>query len=166
MTAIEFEARLDAVESRQAIDRLIAAYALAFDNRDEALLATLWHHDSCLLLGDFGNSYGREAILESARRNMGKMPHMHHWMANAMMTLDGDEGEGIVAANCLFYSVELGAIQVSGQYRDHFSRRDGRWAFLKREFDTHFVTPLPNWRPIAGSERFGGDAAAPGGATA
>lgn len=154
MKLLELEARLDAVESRQAIDALIAGYALAFDHADLNLLATLWHEDSSLLLGDFGNSYGRDVILAAARRNLQKMPHMHHWMANALITLDGDHASGIVAANCLFYDIEMGAVQVSGEYRDVFSRRDGRWAFDKREFETHFVTPLQNWKPVAGTERF------------
>lgn len=154
MTA-EIEARLEALESRQAIDALIAGYAEAFDSQNERLLASLWHEDSKLLLGDFGKSDGREAILASARRNWKKMPHMHHWMANALIALDGDEASGTVAADCLFYDIEQGVLQVSGQYRDSFKRRDGRWAFQQREFDLHFATPLADWKPAAGSERFG-----------
>ena len=149
------EARLDALESRLAIDALIAGYAEAFDNQDEKLLGSLWHEDSRLLLGDFGNSDGRDTILASARRNWKRMPHMHHWMANAIVVVNGDEATGTVAADCLFFDVEQGPVQVSGQYRDSYSRRDGRWAFVQREFDLHFVTPLAGWKPVAGPERFG-----------
>ena len=149
------EARLDALESRLAIDALIKGYAEAFDNQDEKLLGSLWHEDSRLLLGDFGNSDGRDTILASARRNWKRMPHMHHWMANAIVVVNGDEATGTVAADCLFFDVEQGPIQVSGRYRDSYSRRDGRWAFVQREFDLHFVTPLVGWKPVAGPERFG-----------
>jgi len=149
------EARLDAIESRFAIDALIANYAEAFDNQDETLLATLWHEDSRLLLGDFGNSDGRETILASARRNFKRMPHMHHWMANAVIAINGDDATGTVAADCLFFDVEQGAVQVSGRYVDSYSRRDGRWAFAQRVFELHFVTPLVGWKPVAGPERFG-----------
>lgn len=83
------------------------------------------------------------------------MPHMHHWMANALITLDGDRASGIVAANCLFYDVQAGPVQVSGEYSDVLSRRNGRWAFDSRQFTTHFVTPLRGWAPVAGVERFG-----------
>jgi hypothetical protein len=114
MKTNDLEARLDALESRQAIDALIAGYAQAFDNQDETLLSSLWYEDSRLPLGDFGNSEGRDAILVSARRNWRRMPHMHHWMANARITPNGDEATGTVAANCLFFDVEQVAIQVSG----------------------------------------------------
>ena len=149
------EARLDAIESRIAIDTLIANYAEAFDTMNEGLLATLWHPDSRLLLGANGNSDGLEAILAQAQVNWKRMPHMHHWMANALITLDGDNGQGLVAADCLFYDVDKGVLQVSGQYRDVYQRRSGRWAFQQRTFDMHFATPLQNWSPIAGTERFG-----------
>ncbi len=134
--------RLDAIESRIAIDALIAKYAEAFDTMNERLLATLWHPDSRLLLGANGNADGLDAILAQSRANMMRMPHMHHWMANALVTLDGDNGHGLVAANCLFYDIEKGALQVSGQYRDIYQRRNGRWAFQQRTFDMHFATPL------------------------
>jgi len=151
----ELAARLDAIESRFAIDALIANYAEAFDTMNEELLATLWHPDSRLLLGANGNAEGLDAILVQSRANMKRMPHMHHWMANALITIDGDEGHGLVAADCLFYDVERGPLQVSGQYRDLYQRRAGRWAFLERTFTMHYATPLQNWVPIMGTERFG-----------
>src|SRR5690349_18208107 len=86
------EARLDAIESRFAIDALIANYAEAFDTMNMELLASLWHPDARLLLGANGNSDGLEAILSQAQVNMKRMPHMHHWMANALITVDGDNG--------------------------------------------------------------------------
>ncbi|BBU30457.1 hypothetical protein BTHE68_41910 [Burkholderia sp. THE68] len=151
----ELEARLDTIESRFAIDALIANYAEAFDTMNIELLATLWHPEARLLLGANGNSDGLEAILAQARINMKRMPHMHHWMANALITVDGDNGHGLVAADCLFYDVDQGTLQVSGQYRDVYQRREGRWAFLERTFTMHYATPLQNWHPITGTERFG-----------
>jgi len=151
----ELEARLDAIESRFAIDALIANYAEAFDTMNIELLATLWHPESRLLLGANGNSDGLEAILAQARINIKRMPHMHHWMANALITVDGDNGHGLVAADCLFYDVDQGTLQVSGQYRDVYERREGRWGFLERTFTMHYATPLQNWHPITGTERFG-----------
>lgn len=149
------EARLDAIESRIAIETLIASYAEAFDTMNEELLATLWHLDSRLFLGANGNSEGLEAILAQARVNMKRMPHMHHWMANALITVDGDNAQGRVAADCLFYDIDQGPLQVSGQYHDVYQRRNGRWAFVERRFEMHYATPLKNWVPVAGTERFG-----------
>ena len=114
-TPQELEARLDAIESRFAIDALIANYAEAFDTLNIELLATLWHPGSRLHLGANGNADGLEAILAQARINMKRMPHMHHWMANALITVDGDNGHGLVAADCLFHDVDQGTLQASGQ---------------------------------------------------
>jgi ketosteroid isomerase-like protein len=151
----EIEARLDAIESRFAIDALIANYAEAFDTMNMDLLATLWHPDARLLLGQNGNAEGLEAILAQAAVNMRRMPHMHHWMANALISVDGDHAEGLAAADCLFYDVDQGPLQVSGQYQDLYARRDGRWAFVERRFTMHFATPLKDWAPVSGTERFG-----------
>jgi hypothetical protein len=151
----ELEARLDAIESRFAIDALIANYAEAFDTMNMDLLATLWHPDARLLLGQNGNAVGLDAILAQAAVNMKRMPHMHHWMANALITVKGDGADGLVAADCLFYDIDQGPLQVSGQYKDIYARRDGRWAFVERSFTMHFATPLKNWVPVTGTERFG-----------
>ncbi|MFM0642457.1 nuclear transport factor 2 family protein, partial [Paraburkholderia metrosideri] len=64
MNAQTLDSRLDAVESRFALERLIAEYAQAFDSHDEALLRSIWHEGAKLSLGDaFGNFEGVEAIL-------------------------------------------------------------------------------------------------------
>jgi hypothetical protein len=153
MNAQTLDSRLDAVESRFALERLIAEYAQAFDNHDEALLRSIWHEDARLSLGDaFGNFEGVEAIVQSARQNWQKMPHMHHWMANPLIDFDGDTATGRAAVDCLCTHSEMGPVQISGLYHDRFERRDGRWAFIERSFDLHFLTPLANWTPVMGSE--------------
>ena len=145
--------RLDALESRIALERLIASYAQAFDSRDETLLRSIWHDDAQLSLGAaFGDFSGVEAIIGSARTNWELMPHMHHWMANALIDLNGEQATAKVAVDCLCTHVTMGPVQISGLYHDRFERRGGRWAFVERRFDMHFLTPLLNWTPLAGSE--------------
>lgn len=153
MQATDTIARLDTLESRAAIDRLIAGYAQAFDTRDEALLRSIWHADARLDLGaTFGSYTGIDAIVASAHQNWQAMPHMHHWMANPLVDIDGDMAHGSVAVDCVCTHVELGPVQISGRYVDRFERRDGRWAIADRAFDLHYLTPLKQWQPIAGSE--------------
>lgn len=48
--------------------------------------------------------------------------------------------------------VEMGPAQISGLYHDRLERRNGRWAFVERKFELHYLTPLPNWKSVAGSE--------------
>jgi SnoaL-like domain len=149
----DINSRIDALESRFAIERLIAKYAQAFDGRDEQMLRGIWHEDAFLSLGEtFGEFTGIDEILESARRNWQQMPHMHHWMANSVVEIDGDFASGRVAVDCLCTHVEMGPIQISGTYLDRFERREGRWAFIERRFQLHYLTPLAQWSPVAGSE--------------
>lgn len=148
-------ARLDALESRVAIDTLISSYANAFDRLDRALLQSIWHADSTLDLPGFGNAASRDDILLMAENSWRQMPHMHHWMSNPLIKIDGDSAAGTVAADCVFYDIEKGPVQVSGLYHDTFERRSGQWAFKSRYFELHYLTPLKDWAPIAGNESFG-----------
>lgn len=153
MSNNDLASRVEAIETRFALNRLIAEYAQAFDTRDERLLRGIWHEDARLDLGAaFGSCEGIEAIVESAHTNWKTMPHMHHWMANALIDIDGDTATARAAVDCLCTHIEMGPIQISGLYHDTFERRLGRWAFIERRFDLHFLTPLANWKPIAGGE--------------
>lgn len=147
-------ARLEALESRAAIESLISGYANAFDLMDINLLRSLWHHDVTLDLPDFGAGASRDEIVAMAQANWIKMPHMHHWMSNPMIQIQGVMATATVAADCLFHDREKGPVQVSGLYHDRFERRDDQWRFTSRRFELHFLTPLLNWTPIAGSETF------------
>ncbi|WP_296258856.1 MULTISPECIES: nuclear transport factor 2 family protein [unclassified Pseudomonas] len=147
-------ARVDALESRAAIEALISGYANAFDRKDRGLLQDIWHEDAILDLPGFGSAASRDEILSMANNNWQKMPHMHHWMANPLIEIDGENATATVAANCLFHDIELGPVQVSGLYYDRFSRRSGQWRFLSRCFQLHYLTPLKNWVPVAGTEQF------------
>jgi SnoaL-like protein len=66
--------------------------------------------------------------------------------------IEGDSATGRVAVDCLCTHVEMGPVQISGLYHDRFERRNGRWAIAERRFDLHYLTPLVQWSPVAGSE--------------
>lgn len=149
--------RLDALESRVAIESLISAYANAFDRMDPQLLHSIWHAEATLELPGFGRAGSRDEILLMAGNSWRQMPHMHHWMANPLINIKGDSATATVAANCLFHDIEKGPVQVSGLYHDRFTRHNGQWCFLSRHFELHYLTPLQNWIPVAGSEGFESD---------
>lgn len=154
MNIEELTARLEALESRAAIEALICAYANAFDRIDVSLLKKIWHEESTLDLPGFGKADSRDEILAMAQNSWRQMPHMHHWMANPLIEIEGDRAVGTVAADCLFHDIEEGPVQVSGLYHDTFERREGKWAFLSRRFELHFLTPLKDWVPVAGEEKY------------
>ena len=157
MNIEELTTRLEALESRAAIESLISAYANAFDRIDVSLLGRIWHEESTLDLPGFGKAGNRNEILAMAQDSWRQMPHMHHWMANPVIEIEGDSALGTVAADCLFLDIEKGPVQVSGLYHDKFGRRQGKWTFLSRRFELHFLTPLKDWIPLAGDEKYAVD---------
>jgi hypothetical protein len=153
------EARLDALESREAISRLIADYGHAFDNHNGELLTSLWHEDANFDLGEpFGAFVGPAAILEGATELWADVPIQHHWMANVAIDLDGDTATSVTALDCFVTSVEAGPSMVGGQYIDRFERRNGVWKFADRKFDMAYFTPISDWSPVMGSEAATSDA--------
>ncbi|MEU9337328.1 nuclear transport factor 2 family protein [Streptomyces sp. NPDC048290] len=148
-------ARLDALESRAAVERLVHLYAQAFDRHDADALRGIWHEGARLDLGaPFGTFTGVDAIIEAAHGMWAQTPHMHHWMSNALIDvdLDGDTATAETALDAFTIDNTTGPTQIGGLYRDRFERRDGRWGIVERSFDLHYLTPIENWRPKAGSE--------------
>ena len=161
MTSSEIEVRLDALESREAIARLISDYGHAFDNQDEGLLASIWHDDARFDLGEpFGAFTGPDAIVDGARGLWKEVPFQHHWMANVAIDLDGDQATTVTALDCFVTSLEAGPSMVGGRYLDRFERRDGVWKFVDRKFEMAYFTPVGDWTPMMGSEADTSDAAA------
>jgi ketosteroid isomerase-like protein len=149
----DLAARIDRLESRDAIERLIAQYAHGFDARDVELIRSVFHDDALLALGEpFGDFEGIDAIAEAAHALWAQSPRMHHWMANAVVDVDGDVATGVAALDCLVINVDDGPTMVVGNYFDRYERRDGRWAIAERRFDLHFWAPLTAWKATLGSQ--------------
>lgn len=123
--------RLDKLESRQTIERLIYEYAQAYDRHDIGMLARIWHDGALLSLGDaIGNFQGIDAILSAARQLWAKTPHMHHWMANPLIDIADNTATATTALDCFVIDKETGPTQVGGVYRDRLERHNGRWGFI------------------------------------
>jgi ketosteroid isomerase-like protein len=151
MDLAALERRIDALESRGAIERLIADYAHGFDRHDERVLRAIWHEDALLDLGEsVGRFEGAEAIMRGARAIWEKTPVQHHWMANARIDLDGDTAFGDVALDCLVADTRSRWSMLGGRYEDRYERRGGPWAIAARRFELDYFTRLENWAPIRG----------------
>lgn len=149
----DFEARIDAIESRAAIQDLASRYAQGFDRHDRDLLRSVWSDDAILDLGaaGFGEPLiGIDAIMAAAEAFWAKTPRMHHWMANAIVTVHGDTGKAETALDCFVIDSVDGPTQVGGLYTDFAERRDSVWKITKREFELHYWAPLPNWTSAIG----------------
>jgi ketosteroid isomerase-like protein len=153
MAEQSIEARLDALESHRAIERLVFDYAHAFDNKDVELLKTIWHDDANFDLGPaFGMFTGPDDIVNGANGLWEAIWPQHHWMANTRIDIDGDTATGVVALDCFATSVEAGPSMIGGTYYDRYERRDGVWKIVDRRFEMAYFTPMQGWKPAMGSE--------------
>lgn len=146
-TETSTDSRLDQVESRFAIEDLIATYAKGFDRRDPELLHTIWHEDAVLDFGEaFGTHEGIDAIRTAADGFWQAIPWMHHWQATPLIEIDGDRATAYVGLDCMVRSVEEGPVRVGGYYEDVFERRDGAWKFARRVCDIQIWAPDPTFK--------------------
>jgi uncharacterized protein (TIGR02246 family) len=137
--AASLAARIDVVESREAIRQLIIGYGEALDSRDFTAFAALFAEDDGTWVGGFGSATGREAIFELMDGTIGHadppaQPASHHIFANVRIEVDGDTAAGRTRWIFVVPSAEGDPRwQFLGHYEDRFVRRGGRWYFLRRE---------------------------------
>ena len=145
------EARLEAIESRIAIEELLASYAQGFDQEDADRLRTIWHEDAEFDLGEvFGAYSGIDAIMQATAGFWEAMEWMNHWMATPAISISGDKGTCVVGVDCMVHDNEKGPTMICGCYTDEFERRNGVWKFSRRNFEMYYFTPVKDWTPVLG----------------
>ena len=135
------EARLQAIEDREAIRELLASYALHAMNRDWPALITLFVADGILDIrspaGGGIHWQGHDEILANlTAKNLPVIPLIH----NEIIRIDGDE------ATCTHVMLTpVGPDAESrgfvGVYSDKMVRSGGQWRFTER----YFVPKLGNY---------------------
>ena len=144
------EARLQAVEDRQAIDQLVGGdYVRALDGRHWEDYAANFTEDGQLAV--FGTvMHGRAGILKYFT-TPGNVPppadpqhRILHIISNLSYRIEGDHASGGaywedvgVAAN------GIPAVIVAGQYEDELRKEGGRWKFSKRTIVTEVQAIAP-----------------------
>jgi hypothetical protein len=145
--------RIDRVESRIAIEELMAGYAHSLDLKEPESFREIWHEDAEFDVGEpFGSVTGLEAIMEAANAFWKQNHWMNHWMATPSIKISGDQAVGVTGVDCMVKEMEEGPVQVAGTYFDRFARRDGVWKIESRRYTTHYFTPLNDWIPQFGSQ--------------
>jgi hypothetical protein len=146
--------RIELLEARWEIARLISTFSHGLDLRDRQLLRSVWFEDSYLDLGHHGSYHGVTDIMGYFESSWRAIPHMHHWFADPLIDIDLDSGtaNSSVTVDVFVTDASTGPTQVAGIYRDRLARHDGRWGFTHRALETYFWTPIANWVPTAGTE--------------
>jgi hypothetical protein len=149
-------ARLDALESQDAIRRLKTAYMQGLDDRLRGAVADLFWPDAVwealplrVLEGappppePSAPLVGREAIAQSFVDAAGWMSFTAHFLTNEDITVTGDRAVGRwkLLQTCTAQASDT-AFWQAGVYTDDFERRDGVWKFSRLRLALDFRTPF------------------------
>lgn len=128
-------ARLDLIETRQALHELNTAYARAADRGDGALLLALYHDDATVVSGSFEGPAAE--FVPFAIATVRKQERTYHIFANEWFDVRGEVAVGesycfTVATN----TRNAGPMDnlSGGRYLDSYARRDGVWKFTRRVY--------------------------------
>lgn len=161
-------ARLDRLESKDAIRELATAYAIACDEHDMPRLTSLFTEDACF---DSPNGAmvadGKAAIVtmfEETFKIRGPAYHWTHDVTVAMDANDADAATGLVLSHA--ETTPNGVVSIAAmRYVDNYRREEGVWRFAKRVI--HFLYYVPSaefssglnseYRVVLGDERHAAD---------
>ena len=125
----DLEARVDRLESTEAIRQLASRYALAIDVRDLDALAELFVEDVRVGRKRSGRA-ALKAWFDSFMRN--RFRETAHIVMNHVIEFRGpDEANGVVYCRAEHELGDRFVVQQM-QYWDHYARRGGIWLFVRR----------------------------------
>jgi hypothetical protein len=128
--------RVQQIEDREAIQRLLMEYGRSLDNRDFATYSHLFASNG-EWSGSFGTFRGPAAIqaaMEKAFANAKDIPKgtNFHMMSNVIIDLQGDRATA--SSKWIFFKMDKSKPEgaIAGRYDDVLIRENGAWKFLKR----------------------------------
>ena len=135
----DLEARVAALEAREAIRELIYAYGRALDTRDFRAFSALFDPEMGTWVGGFGTATGSDEIFRLMDEEIGHSdppaePRSHHIFTNVQIDVDGDRATATTKWTFVMPSASGEPRWIYlGHYDDEFIRRGDRWLFLRRE---------------------------------
>ena len=131
------EARIQQIEDRQAIERLLLEYGRALDSRDFTTYSNMFAANGSWT-GSIGSFTGPAAI-KTAMENAFKGPAPDpkrvtnfHLLTNAIIDIDGDKAKAVSKWTFVRMSDNEPDPALAGEYADTFVREGGQWKFLAR----------------------------------
>jgi hypothetical protein len=134
---VSAEARMQAIEDRMAIERLLVAYGRTLDNRDFAAYSQLfaangeWKGALGSYKGPAAIQTAMEKIFTDAAADIPRGKNFHV-MSNFVIDVQGDRATA--SSMFIFYKMDKSEPQpaVAGRYEDVLIRENGVWRFLQR----------------------------------
>jgi len=132
-------ARLEALEAKEAIRTLWADYGRTLDNRDFTAFAQLFARDGEFVGGPGATAKGRDAVgallekLLTTNFPNSRGRNMHFYM-NESIDVRGGEASAVTRGGFLVANAgNRPEISIMATYKDDFVREDGQWKFRRRE---------------------------------
>ena len=132
--------RLDRIESRQAIERLVANTCHGVDKRDEATFLGVWHDDGVWVRpqGDFK---GLAELARALREHVWTTwQSTQHWASNLVTEIDGDAATGVFDMSMWGVNAQGKSAFMCATYTDRYARRGGRWGVVHRQFQLKYLS--------------------------
>jgi gamma-hexachlorocyclohexane dehydrochlorinase len=145
-TLQELLARIDQLESRNAMRDLVTDYCQGFDGGDFARFRAIWWSDCTWNIGPpFGVFEGHAGIERAVKEVLWPIwRETHHLTSNLRVRFDGiDDAHGECNVDCMGATRDDVVQMISATYRDHFQRRDGVWKIMRRDVTIHYFNPIP-----------------------
>jgi hypothetical protein len=150
------EKALATLIAKDQIRELAMLYSRGVDRKDIELLRSLYAKGSTDNHGKYFNG-NAEDYLKFLERSLPHMPMSGHFIANHLISVDGDQAEGEIYALCyhLLPDGKGGFVEdfKAVRYIDRYLKEDGRWRFAARvvTFDLESARPACGGPPIAPS---------------
>jgi|MDTC01.2.fsa_nt_gb uncharacterized protein (TIGR02246 family) len=162
-------ARLDRLESKEAISDIVTAYAIACDEHDMERLMNLFCDDACF---DAPNGAmvadGKEAIRKMFEQTFKIRGPAYHWTHDTTIVIDPEDpgqATGLVLSHA--ETTPNGVVSIAAmRYEDSYRREsDGEWRFCKRIISFLYYVPATEYstglnqaeRVVMGENRFKAD---------
>lgn len=140
-------ARVDTLESRDAIRDLAFEYSHGFDKRDYPRFLAIWWEDCVWDIGPpFGRFEGHAGVHEAVHEVLWPAwKETHHITSNNHITFtDSDHAASVCDVDCMGVLAAEQVCQVVGAtYADQLERREGVWKIAERKVTIHYFNPVP-----------------------
>ena len=149
VTLASLAARLDRLESKDAIRDIATAYAIACDEHDMPRLMNLFTVDACF---DAPNgsmvAKGKAAIQTLFEKTFKIRGPAYHWTHDITIEIDPadpDRGTGLVLSHA--ETTPNGIVSIAAmRYQDDYRREsDGQWRFAKRVISFLYYVPAGDY---------------------
>jgi hypothetical protein len=141
-TKSEIVTRLEHLEAREAILRIVHEHSHGFDKRDMDRLLAVWHPEGTWLVAPEYEATGHDGIRAIAEQSWAQMATTHHWNCNEVIDIDGDRATGLVDVIALAQTHAGSWHQSPATYHDTYVRWNGRWVLQRREAKIHATINL------------------------